>query len=404
MSVISTAKAIIKKGYICDHCLGRQFSQLLTGITNVERGRIVRAVLAMEYEIKPYKTELSNFWQTKFHTAITVPKPKSCWVCGGLFDRLTSLAERVARKLAGYQYDSFVVGSRLSDDMLAAEDRLWRIAGFKWAESAKSELNRELGKVLEKRLKKKSDRRSPDIEILVDLARSTITVRPRPLYIKGFYKKLIRGIPQTKKAGYKLSVQQIIEKPLLSAAQAKTSSFHGAGREDIDVRCLDWRPFVIELKNPKRFRLPLKRIRALINRSKAVRVNNLSRTTKLEVSTIKAARYDKSYTILVRTEKAINDLSPLKGLIGTIEQWTPTRVAHRRARRLRKRVVKEVSYRALSKTRFKLTVRAEAGLYVKELVTGDQGRTKPSVTSFLGFDANPISVDVIKIWLEEQKG
>ena len=40
------------------------------------------------------------------------------------------------------------------------------------------------------------------------------------------------------------------EKPILKIAKSEKSSFHGLGREDIDARCLDYRPFVIEIEKP----------------------------------------------------------------------------------------------------------------------------------------------------------
>jgi tRNA U54 and U55 pseudouridine synthase Pus10 len=48
------------------------------------------------------------------------------------------------------------------------------------------------------------------------------------------------------------SVQEIIDKPLPKAAGSKKSKFSAHGREDIDARCLDYRPFVIELLKPAR--------------------------------------------------------------------------------------------------------------------------------------------------------
>ena len=39
-------------------------------------------------------------------------------------------------------------------------------------------------------------------------------------------------------------------------------------------------------------------------------------------------------------------------------------------------------------------------MYVKELVHGDSGRTKPSISEILGNPAKVEELDVIKIWVE----
>lgn len=48
-----------------------------------------------------------------------------------------------------------------------------------------------------------------------------------------------------------------------------------------------------------------------------------------------------------------------------------------------------------------LEVRTEAGLYVKELVSGDGGRTCPSVAEVLGTAAECAELDVLAIHLDD---
>ncbi len=42
-------------------------------------------------------------------------------------------------------------------------------------------------------------------------------------------------------------------------------------------------------------------------------------------------------------------------------------------------------------------VRAESGTYIKELVSGDDGRTRPSLAEILGTPATCVALDVVKI-------
>jgi tRNA pseudouridine synthase 10 len=199
---------------------------------------------------------------------------------------------------------------------------------------------------------------------------------------------------------YKTSVQEIIEKPLLAATKSSKSKFSGCGREDIDARCLDWRPFVLELKKPLKRSINLKEIEKLINKSSAVKVRGLKLVDRFVVKKIKTDRLDKTYLAEVVFEKNIDKQSLRKvgSLAGqTITQKTPIRVLHRRADKVRKRLVKSISYRLLSPRKLRLKIRAESGLYIKELITGDEGRTKPNVQELLNNKVKKINLDVIKI-------
>jgi tRNA pseudouridine synthase 10 len=72
-------------------------------------------------------------------------------------------------------------------------------------------------------------------------------------------------------------------------------------------------------------------------------------------------------------------------------------VVHRRADLIRRRIVKELKYKRINSKKIELTVKTSAGLYVKELVSGDEGRTKPSLSELLNVKATPKKLDVVKI-------
>jgi len=93
-----------------------------------------------------------------------------------------------------------------------------------------------------------------------------------------------------------------------------------------------------------------------------------------------------------------DELKKIKSIIGTVRQKTPTRVLHRRSDKIRKRDVKDAKVKYINKRMFQLTVRCEAGLYIKELITGDNGRTKPSVSEILGCNCKFKDLDVLNIY------
>lgn len=388
---------IVKFG-VCDSCLGRQFGMLGHGMTNAERGK----------ELRKHAEELMK---TK------LKEPDVCRLCNNFFTKnIDKVAKSIAKKLQNVEFETFLIGSVVPGDLSKRQEELWEKIGIEDVESIKSEINRELGKRVEKLTKKLVSLKAPDLTILADLENETVRIQIRSLYIFGKYQKLVRGIPQTKwicsRCGgkgckyckgrgklYPTSVQEIIEKPLLKVAKAKKSKFSGMGREDIDARCLDYRPFVIELIKPLKRKIDLKKIEKEINKSKKVKVKELKFTTKELIRKIKTERVDKTYVAEVKFKNKIDrkKLPELKKITAeAVLQKTPLRVVHRRADKFRKRKVKKISWKIKGKKIvFKIT--AESGLYVKELITGDEGRTKPSIADLLNNKVEKITLDVVKI-------
>jgi tRNA pseudouridine synthase 10 len=421
--MIEKIKGILQKGFICNSCLGRQFAELLSGFTNEQRGRTIRQYVAMLIDSgDKIDVDMSNFYGIKFRNVKIKPKkPKKCKICKNFFldkgkAKIDKMAERISKKLEGIEFDNFLIGTIPSDEMLRSEERLWKGLGIEFVEPIKSEINRELGKRVERLVKRKFKLKNPDVTILVDLNRDSIRLQLKSLYIAGGYKKLVRGIPQTKWICseckgkgcklckgigklYKTSVQEQIEKPMIKAAKAKKTKFHGAGREDVDARCLDYRPFVIELVRPLKRKSSLRKLTTEINKSKKVKVRKLKFADKNYVRRIKTERNDKTYLAEVTFSKNIDKkkVKLLKQLTGEILQKTPQRVVHRRANKIRKRRLKSIRAKVTSKRKVELKIRAEAGLYIKELITGDKGRTKLNVSDLMDNKVKKISLDVIKI-------
>jgi len=419
--MIESAEKILEKRYLCDNCLGRVLAgQLLSGISNKERGRIIRYFLAFLFDSgKDIKVDLSNFYGIRFKKRkVKVEEPKECFVCKNFFEeKIEDYVKKILEKVKGIEFKNFLIGTKVKPEFLISEEKIWEEIGIENAESIKTEINREIGKRIEKILKKKFERKNPEITVLVDMVNEKIKLQIQSLFIYGEYKKLKRGFPQAKWVCskckgkgcvyckgegklYKTSIQEIIERPLLKKTKAKKSSIHVSGREDIDARCLDWRPFVIEIKNPLKRKIDLKKIQSEINKSKKVKVRNLKFVQKNLVKIIKAEKTDKTYSVLVTFKKPVEKekLKNLKLLEKEpILQQTPLRVLHRRAKKTRKRIVKKISWKILGRNKVEFKITAQSGLYIKELVTGDEGRTKPNISEILENEAKKIVLDVIKI-------
>ncbi|MDP3034274.1 MAG: tRNA pseudouridine(54/55) synthase Pus10, partial [Methanobacteriaceae archaeon] len=181
------------------------------------------------------------------------------------------------------------------------------------------------------------------------------------------------------------------------------SKFHGAGREDIDVRMLGTgRPFVLEIKEPHRRVLDLDILQKEINETNAGKVEVLDlkysvRSRKAEIKTSSPDTY-KIYQALVELKDEIkeDDLKSLKTLT-LIKQRTPIRVSHRRADKIRKREVMDIQYEIIDSKTIKLIIKGQGGLYIKELISGDEERTQPNVSQVLGTHAICTELDVLEV-------
>jgi tRNA pseudouridine synthase 10 len=424
--ILATARKILTLGPICDNCLGRQFAMLSTGLTNAERGRSIKIFLAMEAAALN-DTLLLEDLAPSFRSARLCMGRKDeedarCSVCLGEMrpDNLNMWADRAAEALRDMEYSTFLVGTKVSGLLAENEELLLADGGSTHAEPFKSELNREVGKLVAAKTGKQVELKKPDVVVHLNLGKSEVELQVASVYIYGRYRKLIRGIPQTrwpcracKGKGcprcegsgrmYHESVDELIKPAVMAAALAEDTTFHGAGREDIDARMLGTgRPFIVEAVRPKRRAVDLNKLREEINRQAAgkVEVGELEMVKGDQVEKIKDAAFEKTYQALIRLGSEVPEeklKSVLKELVGLIDQRTPTRVSHRRADKFRARNVYSADLTEVSGRSIRVTIRGDSGLYIKELISGDGGRTKPSLAESLGVDAVVEELDVINV-------
>ncbi len=242
-----------------------------------------------------------------------------------------------------------------------------------------------------------------------------------PLFVAGRYRKLVRGMSQTvfhcracrgRRDGcaecggtrrfVAEAVEDFVRPPIVAAVGGMGASFHGAGREDVDVRMLgDGRPFVVSVLWARRRTIDaVAAARAVADASRGrVLVSELRVVDRAERRRITTERADKLYRAVVRpTDGAAfpgDAASRLASLAGAeLRQRTPERVA-RRADMVRGRRVISVDVESARADEITVLVRTEAGAYVKELVSGDGGRTEPSFASALATLCVCAELDVI---------
>ncbi len=265
--------------------------------------------------------------------------------------------------------------------------------------------------------------------VLTETRKTYRSPRPR-LYLESRYCKLERGLPQTvfycpeckgdrKRAksctrceGYgkltKDSVQEILSRRLLPALKARFGKFHGAGREDLDVLMLGrGRPFVFEAVGSRNPDLDLEQFLQGFHERNGERVQfaPFRLVDRARVAYWKEAKFAKIYRAIVQIDSALDPdmLESLAGRKITIIQRTPQRVAHRRADLERERNVELRSVKSLAPDRLEIEMCCSHGSYVKEWISGDDGRTKPSLGELIGCGARCIQLDVLDI-LDQEEG
>lgn len=341
----------------------------------------------------------------------------SCSFCCGIFEKLDEITVEISRRL-DFEFDSFQVGIKSEGSFKALQE-------FFELKEIDYDLKAEIKNELQSRLKSITGKRislDPDVLIVFNPEDLSFEINIKPVYIYCRYIKRIRNISQTrwlcgkcKGVGceicnytgkrYLYSVEELISIPAIELFNAKDAVLHGSGREDVDARMLgSGRPFVLEIIEPKKRKVDLRELERRINEfcKGKVAVRNLSYANSSDVEKVKEERFRKVYRAKVVFDREVSreELErALNELIGEIKQKTPERVLHRRADKLRIRRL----YRAEIVAHFGrvavLKFEAEAGLYIKELVSGDSGRTEPNLSK--NFRAFVEKLDVIDVLSEK---
>ncbi|GAA5819393.1 MAG: tRNA pseudouridine(54/55) synthase Pus10 [Methanobrevibacter sp. CfCl-M3] len=430
---------------VCDHCIGRKFSDILS------KEWILNELRNMNYPIDSTKILDSKLNQlrgvairNKIDNEEYLKDYNKCEICENIFENINKedILKKIDEKVEflSLEYDSFLIGTKIPKEVLKKD--LWINDELNIeSENIKKEINRIIGEELELLTQKEVKFENPDIVIVVDLRKVfkemeinpmkfhslkdnhdliSVRIQINPLFIEGRYLKLVRGIPQTKWPCkkckgrgcescnftgkiYDESVEELIYHDIKIATNCYKSKFHGAGREDIDVKMLgNGRPFVLEIIEPKLRSLNLSNLNEEINQYSKGKAKflDLKFCSKSRIAEIKVSSPDtfKIYCATVESENEIlkDDLKKLQNL-GIIKQKTPTRVVHRRANLLRTKNIKDLDTYFINDHLFKMKIKTDGGLYIKELISGDNDRTKPSVSEILNTKCFCKELDVIKV-------
>ena len=328
---------------------------------------------------------------------------RKCFICHGITSRTVPLARKVISAIQRQQWSTFSVGIIMPAEIQEREDELRAELKIRGRETLKSQFSRMISEVVRIETGKKVNRLRPDITILVNVATSTVELQARPLFVYGRYSKPRnvpqrmyfcprcsgRGCHQCAGTGYVQtpSVESIVGSRFCKLMGAGRAKFTWFGSEDPDSQVLPpGRPFVLELKNPRR-RIPPRRLN-LVTGSGILHLSGLRALVDRPVkfpSFVFRTRVRMKASIKV----AKDELRKLRGMNGATVRFDSGRG----------KVVYKKVYSIRTKTRgmgLISEIKMDGGLPVKRLVSGEG--VSPSISELLKIPLECEGFDILRVW------
>lgn len=214
--LIKLAEKLLSRHYLCDNCLGRLFGGLSIGLSNKDRGRILKEIVKMDlhfrllnnkrvpkmllyslicyYEYDDVR-ELAN----RLGLRVTCRTKdyrfkKSCELCGGLLHNTFEIAKLISEELFRYEFDRYLVGIKTLPELEKKEEELKKKYGLWFGESIRNEMSREIGKHIKAIFKEvvgrdiHYDPSNPEVLIVYDARDGSIDISSRSYAIVLFIK------------------------------------------------------------------------------------------------------------------------------------------------------------------------------------------------------------------------
>jgi tRNA pseudouridine synthase 10 len=192
-----------------------------------------------------------------------------------MMDTTGKVAEVAARRARRYQFRTFAVGVTVPEGVQEREDELRSELKLKGKETIKTQAARLVTAQVSHTLRKRVDRQRPDLTLLANFCVGDVSVTSKPVFYYGRYTKPA-GISQRRSfceqcrgAGCKKcrntglerkpSVEEALRAKLADFSGSKKMTFTWLGSEDRESRVYPpGRPFVVEVKNPRKRTFPRK--------------------------------------------------------------------------------------------------------------------------------------------------
>ncbi|MCX8162976.1 MAG: tRNA pseudouridine(54/55) synthase Pus10 [Candidatus Micrarchaeota archaeon] len=284
----------------------------------------------------------------------------------------------------------------------------------------KNLLNQKALEIFKKNSDLVLDQQDPQLLISLDLSNDKLTLKHSNVYIYFNYLKKSREYAQhiwacssckgkgCQKCNFKKekypSVESVLREVFIKEFKASDVILHSSGREDVDVLTLgNGRPAVLEIVSPllEPEKIDLNKICLKIKENYPIELLEPRFVKKFWVEAICTSHFNKEYLAVVYCQKRALELSDFEKLKSKLpiclHQRTPLRVLKRRSDIVRKRYILDLTLEKILDGKLVIRIYAEAGTYIKEFVSGDEGRTKPSISSILELPCICQELTLIKV-------
>ena len=338
---------------------------------------------------------------------VSTGKPsRPCYICQGLMDNLGAIANNILAAIKDFEFDTFLIGATLSTQLYEREDTMRARLKIRGRESIKHYLTRELGMRLTRLTRKQVEYGKPDITITLTVDKENnvnVAVISRPLAFAGVYIKKSRGLPQKQDrcascggkgcnscnysglSGYD-SVEGIIANELVQITRGQTPNFTWLGSEDQSSLVLgSGRPFYVRVFNPKKRKLKNKTIKdsgikAMLNVINYIPVIQPHFTVQTKIH--------------IRCKNALT-----KRILKKLNSLSGSKVSFENKSKIGVKNIHSVRVRQLDSNQFTLTIVADGGLMIKQLVGGEEFM-KPNISEILGMKCECLMFDILDVQIQ----
>ncbi|MGC9071530.1 MAG: tRNA pseudouridine(55) synthase [Acidilobus sp.] len=382
---------------LCDRCLGRLFAMLGRGLSNDERGKALKLAVVLRLhsriregdrealdkfrEIAPNVGPLaSRLYEELFGSKL---EPRSCVICGGSLDSFVDeAAARAYESLAAYNVRSFLIGVRVPQEYVAREEELKSRHSLKYSESLKSELKRQIGKLVQARYGLRPDFTRPDAIATVEFPTGRVEVSVRRLGIAVSYFRFNRWLPIRP---YKLHP---LVKAIIDRVGGASVAVHGLVRDELGVRVLGaGLPLVIEVSRP--------RSRDVLRPGDTIEVEGAAFKVKAidakPPSQDELARRVRTYRCVITSEASISTATLSLASSSIIGKQVRQRVGSHEA----VGQVRGISCVPITDRAAECLVSVDEKIYIRELITGEG--TTPSLSEALATKLECLSADLVGV-------
>ncbi len=315
--------------------------------------------------------------------------------------RVPAVERRVLHLVRGYQFQTFSVGMVIPADIQEREDQLRSDLQIRGMETIKSQAAKEVSDFIRRKMHRRVDRRHPELTILVDLGEGRASTTAKSLFAHARYTKP-KGVSQRRefckecsgrgcsicKDGYAdtPSVEEAVGGRLCRILGSPKARFTWIGSEDADsVVYPPGRPFVAEMKDPKRREIP-GRFNVATGKGRTV----------ITGARILKDKPDETHSFTFRTRALVEPRGSLDGVkLSDAKRIIGATIQHRNNKG--KIVYKRVYSISVRKRRRDLEadIKLDGGLPVKRLVSGES--VSPSLSEVLGVPLLCRSFDILEV-------